>query len=66
MHLGTTDTSFLQILLNGGYVLWTIISLTDVGDCTSHDTVEDPIAIDMKEDEEHLRVTAIESSRLVK
>ena len=34
--------------------------------CTLCDKVEDPIAIDTKEDEEHLHVTAIEKSRLVR
>jgi len=42
------------------------LKLGDVDGYTLYDKVEDPIAIGTQEDEEHLHVTAIEKSRLVR
>jgi len=42
------------------------LKLGDIDSYTLYDKVEDPIAIDTKEDKEHLHVTAIEKSRLVR
>lgn len=63
-YLVDCHDTFLDVILP--FMKKLALKLGNIDSYALYDRVEDPIAIDTKEDKEHLHVTAIEKSQLVK
>jgi len=64
IYLVDCHDTFLDVIFP--FMKKVALKLGDIDGYGLYDKVEDPIAIDTKEDEEHLHVTAIEKAQLVK
>jgi len=64
VYLVDCHDTFLDVIFP--FMKKVALKLGDIDGYGLYDKVEDPIAIDTKEDEEHLHVTAIEKAQLVK